>query len=45
MDSYRAFRTEALDVEKMWQVTETFIGRDAFRKFYTKNLFKIRLAC
>ena len=45
MDSYRAFRTEALDIERVWCLTDTFIGRDGFRKFYTKSLFKIRLAC
>ena len=45
MDNYRTFRTEALDVERTWSLTETFIGNDGFRKFYTKNLFKIKLAC
>ena len=45
MDSYRAFKTEALDIERMWRITDTFIGCDGFRKFYTRNLFKIPLAC
>ena len=45
MDSYKAFKTEALDIERAWRLTDTFMGRDGFIKFYTKNLFKIKLAC
>ena len=45
MDSYKAYRTEVLDVKRIWQATERYIGRDRFRKFYTKKLYKLRLEC
>ena len=45
MDSYKAFRIEVLDVKKVWQAIDKFIGCDGFRKFCTKKLYKLRLAC
>ena len=34
MDCYKAFRTEVLDVENVWQAAEEY---DGFKKFYIKN--------
>ena len=45
MDSYKAFKAEALDVERIWQITSVFEGCNGFRKIYIKKLIRIRLAC
>ena len=42
MDSYKAFKTEALDIERTWQLTAAFKRCEAFRRIYTKKLLKIR---
>ena len=45
MDSYKAFKTEALDIERTWQLWAAFESCEGFRKIYIKKLHKIRLAC
>ena len=45
MDSYKAFKTEALNIERTWQLCAAFENCEGFRKIYIKKLLKIRLAC
>ena len=45
MDSYKAFKIEALDIERTWQLCAAFESCEGFRKIYIKKLLKTRLAC